>query len=155
MLSMVCIEVDSIKEMLNLLHSLRDITCICRVRRCSSPCSFAQSAAKSWRTTYGSNESVWEEDPGEAHRDEAAYFARDRLTQRDVKVKAVFEERVGVLPWIMVMPSLSSKRTNVSELLFAPGHGYIHKPFNVSLDLGRSRYAALEREARDLKKRIG
>lgn len=107
---------------------------------------------QSTRRTYGPDGSIREEVPGEPHGDEAADFARERFMQRDVEVEVVSVDRVGAFLGNMVVLSPSGERTDVSELLLATGHGYIHESFDVSRDRGGSRYGALEREARDSKK---
>lgn len=107
---------------------------------------------QSTRKTYGPDGSIREEVPGEPHGDEAADFARERFMQREVEVEVMSVDRVGAFLGNMVVVSPSGERTDVSELLLSTGHGFIHESFDASRDRGGSRYAALEREARDSKK---
>lgn len=66
----------------------------------------------------------------------------------------VFLNRVCASPGNMDTISHFGERTDVSEPLLCTGHCCKHELFDVSRDRDGSRYAALEQEAQDLKKRV-
>lgn len=118
------------------------ITLALRVVRCP----------QSTRRSYAPDGSIREEVPGEAHGDEAADFAREMFMQRDVLVEVNNVDRVGAFLGNMYVISPSGEKVDASASLLSLGHGYLHESFDSSRDPAGSKYAIIEKDAKDAQK---